>query len=108
MHNYSPQNSVQKKLENWRMLNKRVLTRMRINLSEDTMEELANSEPGIIEKVLNMVKKQVETLDHGDVVPPRPRPVQKKIRKLKPIYQEIHAKGFKSIFSKRILLNFWV
>lgn len=90
------------------MLNKRVLTRMRINLSEDTMEELANSEPGIIEKVLNMVKKQVETLDHGDVVPPRPRPVQKKIRKLKPIYQEIHAKGFKSIFSKRILLNFWV
>ena len=60
LHNYIPTTSFPKKMTNWEVLNRKVLQRMRINLSKQVMQELSNSKPGAIEALLKTVKKAVE------------------------------------------------
>ncbi|CAG9794698.1 unnamed protein product [Diatraea saccharalis] len=59
MHNYPPRNSHALKLNNWMTLNRKVLKKLRLNLCCNTMEQLANSAPGVIERVLLMVRDKV-------------------------------------------------
>ncbi|KAL4708481.1 hypothetical protein ACJJTC_014089 [Scirpophaga incertulas] len=59
MHNYPPRNSHALKLNNWMTLNRKVLKKLRLNLCCNTMERLANSEPGLVERVLIMVKDKI-------------------------------------------------
>lgn len=60
MHNYSPQNSVQMKMMNWKVLNKKVLTKIGLPLSNDTIENLANATPGTINRLLMDIKKKID------------------------------------------------
>lgn len=60
LHNYSPQNSLSRKLSNWYTLNRKVLTKLRMSLSNETMEDLAQAKPGVIEKVLYDIKRKIE------------------------------------------------
>lgn len=66
LHNYSPKNSFSQKLINWEILNKRVLNKLRINLSTVDMEQLARGKLGAIERLLNTIKVKVESKGSGD------------------------------------------
>lgn len=59
LHNYSPKNSYSQKLINWETVNNKVLKKLKINLSKKRMEELANAEPGAIEKLLLQIKNKI-------------------------------------------------
>uniref|UniRef100_A0A2A4JXK1 Calponin-homology (CH) domain-containing protein n=1 Tax=Heliothis virescens TaxID=7102 RepID=A0A2A4JXK1_HELVI len=59
MHNYPPRNSHSLKLNNWMTLNRKVLKKLKLNLCCNTMEQLANCAPGIIERVLVMVRDKI-------------------------------------------------
>ncbi|XP_026754375.2 sperm flagellar protein 1-like [Galleria mellonella] len=59
MHNYPPRNSHALKLNNWMTLNRKVLKKLKLNLCCNTMEQLANSAPGVIERVLVMVRDKI-------------------------------------------------
>ncbi|KAF5272114.1 hypothetical protein FQA39_LY01197 [Lamprigera yunnana] len=61
LHNYTPTNSVRQKLINWQTLNRKVLNKIDITIPQLTMEQLANSEAGTIEKVLFKVKDKILT-----------------------------------------------
>ncbi|XP_066586137.1 sperm flagellar protein 1-like isoform X2 [Prorops nasuta] len=52
IHNYIPGNSVAKKIDNWCTLNRKVLSKIGMKLGKEVIEQLANSTPGVIEKVL--------------------------------------------------------
>lgn len=69
LHNYCPKNSFSHKLVNWEMLNKRVLHKLKINLSAAEMEQLAKGTPGAVEKLLKTVKEKTESKDKasGDI-----------------------------------------
>ncbi|KAJ8961558.1 hypothetical protein NQ318_014810 [Aromia moschata] len=66
LHNYSSKNSFSQKLINWEMLNKRVLNKIKINLSTNEMEQLAKGVPGAVERLLNVIKVKVESKGSGD------------------------------------------
>ncbi|XP_063541779.1 uncharacterized protein LOC134750519 [Cydia strobilella] len=59
MHNYPPRNSHALKLNNWMTLNRKVLRKLKLNLCCSTMEQLSNCAPGVIERVLIMVKEKI-------------------------------------------------
>ncbi|KPI93695.1 PREDICTED: sperm flagellar protein 1-like [Papilio xuthus] len=59
MHNYPPRNSQALKLNNWMTLNRKVLKKLKLTLCTSTMEQLANNTPGVIEKVLLMVRDKI-------------------------------------------------
>ncbi|XP_028177933.1 sperm flagellar protein 1-like [Ostrinia furnacalis] len=59
MHNYPPRNSHALKLNNWMTLNRKVLKKLKLNLCCNTMEQLANCAPGVIERVLLMVRDKI-------------------------------------------------
>lgn len=52
VHNYVAGNSTAKKLDNWSTLNRKVLSKIDMRLEKETINQLASSQPGIIEKVL--------------------------------------------------------
>ncbi|XP_049880483.1 sperm flagellar protein 1-like [Pectinophora gossypiella] len=60
MHNYPPRNSHALKLNNWMTLNRKVLKKLKLNLCCNTMEQLANSTTGVIERVLVMVRDKIK------------------------------------------------
>ncbi|KAK2585915.1 hypothetical protein KPH14_010499 [Odynerus spinipes] len=59
VHNYIPGNSIAKKRDNWNMLNRKVLSKIDMKLGKDVINQLANSQPGIIEKVLIDVRTKI-------------------------------------------------
>lgn len=59
IHNYVPGNSVAKKIDNWCTLNRKVLSKLDIKLGKDIINKLANSQPGIIEKVLIELRTKI-------------------------------------------------
>jgi len=59
LHNYVPANSVNTKKENWKMLNQKVLIKLDIKLSSDTIHQLANGSQRAIEKLLTKLRMKV-------------------------------------------------
>lgn len=59
VHNYVAGSSVAKKVDNWCMLNRKVLSKLDMKLEKDVINQLANSQPGIIEKVLANVRIKI-------------------------------------------------
>lgn len=59
IHNYIPGNSVAKKIDNWCTLNRKVLSKLDIKLGKDVINQLANSQSGVIEKVLTDVRTKI-------------------------------------------------
>ncbi|KAK5645337.1 hypothetical protein RI129_006637 [Pyrocoelia pectoralis] len=68
LHNYTPKNSISQKLINWQTLNRKVLSKLDLSLTNEVMEELSQSVPGAIEKLLFSVKERIER------VPPEKSP----------------------------------
>lgn len=69
LHNYSSQNAMNRKLDNWHTLNRKVLSKLEMGLSKSVIEDLAQGKPGVIEKVLNNIKTKIEKIksrDDGD------------------------------------------
>ncbi|XP_071559514.1 sperm flagellar protein 1 [Temnothorax nylanderi] len=52
VHNYVAGNSVAKKIDNWSTLNRKVLSKIDMRLGKEAINQLASSQPGVIEKVL--------------------------------------------------------
>lgn len=52
VHNYVAGNSIAKKLDNWSTLNRKVLSKIDMRLEKETINQLASSQPGTIEKIL--------------------------------------------------------
>lgn len=52
VHNYVAGNSIAKKVDNWCTLNRKVLSKIDMKLRKELINQLANSQSGIIEKVL--------------------------------------------------------
>ncbi|CAL7946968.1 unnamed protein product [Xylocopa violacea] len=59
IHNYIPGNSVAKKIDNWCTLNRKVFSKLDIKLGKNMINQLANSQPGIIEKVLIELRAKI-------------------------------------------------
>ncbi|XP_045473887.1 sperm flagellar protein 1-like [Harmonia axyridis] len=66
LHNYTPTNSYSGKLSNWETLNRKVLSKIRMPLSKEKMEQLARSKQGVIENVLHDIKLKIEAKAAGD------------------------------------------
>lgn len=62
MHSYQQKNSVKSKYSNWSVLNKKVLSKISLALTEKEMLRLSNTEPGAIEDVLF----RLMTIDNSD------------------------------------------
>lgn len=56
LQDYQRKNSIAQKKENWKILNRNVLSILGINLSARKVDDLARSQPGAIEKVLFQVR----------------------------------------------------
>ncbi|KAH3789920.1 hypothetical protein DPMN_168112 [Dreissena polymorpha] len=61
-HNYTPAASTKQKLENWYLLNRRVLRRLELDLSDDVLRALANGKPKVIERVLMLLRLQIDKM----------------------------------------------
>lgn len=61
LHNYSPKNSFAQKIINWEVINKKVLSKLQLRLSNIEMEQLARGVPGSIEKLLQSIKTKIES-----------------------------------------------
>lgn len=62
LHNYSGCFAVQGKIENWKILNRKVLKKLQINLKLEEIETLAKGDTNCIEEVLFRIMKQVEVI----------------------------------------------
>lgn len=59
LHNYSGCFSVQGKLDNWDILNRKVLKKMQIHLKPEQIEKVAKAETNCIEEILFRVMNQI-------------------------------------------------
>lgn len=57
--NYIAGSSVARKVDNWSTLNRKVFPKIHLKLSKETINRLAQSQPGIIEKVLAEVRSKI-------------------------------------------------
>ena len=60
VHNYSPANSTQHKMQNWVLLNRKVFSKLQFDLSDEVIRQLATSKPGVMESVLSMLRTRLE------------------------------------------------
>ncbi|KAM0725227.1 Sperm flagellar protein 1 [Formica fusca] len=59
VHNYVAGNSIARKIDNWCTLNRKVLSKLDMRLGKETINQLASSQPGIIEKVLADLRAKI-------------------------------------------------
>lgn len=60
VHNYVPNSSISQKKINWRMLNKKVLSRFGLNVPESIINDLANGKSGTIEIFLSNLRLKID------------------------------------------------
>ncbi|XP_048744047.1 sperm flagellar protein 1-like isoform X5 [Ostrea edulis] len=60
LHNYSTASATDKKLLNWKVLNRKVLSKLNFTLGEDVIRDVVMAKPGVIEKVLIMLRLKLE------------------------------------------------
>ncbi|CAL1542860.1 unnamed protein product [Lymnaea stagnalis] len=60
VHNYPPAVGPKQKMENWFLLNRKVLHRLELDLSEDVIRALVNGKQSVVEKVLMMLRVQID------------------------------------------------
>lgn len=60
IHNYSPANSSGQKMNNWRVLQRRVFSRLKLSVPEPVVRSICNSRPGVVEMVLLQLKQKIE------------------------------------------------
>lgn len=60
LHNYSVCFAVHGKVENWNMMNRKVLKKLGINLKPEEIEKLAKADTNFMEEILFKIMKQIE------------------------------------------------
>lgn len=60
LRDYSPKNTYAQKLINWHTVNKKVLKKLKIYLTQTEIEQLASAKPGIVEKLLLEIKNKID------------------------------------------------
>nr|XP_022345348.1 sperm flagellar protein 1-like isoform X1 [Crassostrea virginica] len=60
LHNYSQASATDKKMLNWAVLNRKVLSKLNFTLSDEVIREVVTAKPGVIEKVLLMLRLKLE------------------------------------------------
>lgn len=60
MHNYVPANSMQQKLSNWTILNRKVLSRLNFSIPYDVVQKVAQGSPGVVELVLKTLRQKID------------------------------------------------
>lgn len=58
IHNYPPRNSTALKLDNWQTLNRKVLQKLGLSQSNESLDRLAKGVPGAIEHLLYQIMIQ--------------------------------------------------
>ncbi|XP_068597705.1 sperm flagellar protein 1 [Brachionichthys hirsutus] len=65
LHNYIPANSTQQKLSNWRVLNRKVFSKLSFNVPEETVKRIVLSTAGAIEPILSALREHIDKkLEH--------------------------------------------
>lgn len=59
VHNYVAGNSIAKKIDNWYTLNRKVFSKINMKLRKELINQLASSQPGVIEKVLADLRAKI-------------------------------------------------
>uniref|UniRef100_A0A1B6CTH9 Calponin-homology (CH) domain-containing protein n=1 Tax=Clastoptera arizonana TaxID=38151 RepID=A0A1B6CTH9_9HEMI len=67
LHNYSPVNKLTAKINNWKMLNKKVLSKLNLTLSEKSIKALASASQGSLDSLLLSIKNKVDSTSIGSV-----------------------------------------
>lgn len=67
LHNYSGCFAVQGKIDNWDMLNRKVLRKLQMSLKPEEIEKLAKAETNCIEEVLFQVMNQIEVVKNSKI-----------------------------------------
>ncbi|XP_046358526.1 sperm flagellar protein 1-like [Haliotis rufescens] len=60
LHNYAPASAPKQKMENWYYLNRRVLKKLDLDLSDDIIRSLSYCKSKVAEKVLMMLRLQID------------------------------------------------
>ncbi|KAG7512757.1 sperm flagellar protein 1 [Solea senegalensis] len=60
LHNYAPANSRPQKLSNWRVLNRKVFSKLNFNVPEETVNKIIICSPGVIEPVLCALNEKID------------------------------------------------
>ncbi|KAL8558532.1 hypothetical protein ACOMHN_038856 [Nucella lapillus] len=82
LHNYTPAHSTKQKMENWYLLNRRVLRRLDLDLSDDVIRALANTKARVVEKVLMMLRNQLDkAIDRTNALKQRAKQLQDTLSK---------------------------
>ncbi|XP_048514754.1 sperm flagellar protein 1-like [Athalia rosae] len=66
VHNYIPASNVASKIENWNTLNRRILSKIDMKLGKEVINQLANAQQGVIEKVLMDLRRKIIAKDSND------------------------------------------
>ncbi|XP_076472821.1 sperm flagellar protein 1-like isoform X4 [Babylonia areolata] len=83
LHNYTPAHSSKQKMENWYLLNRRVLRRLDLDLSDDVIRALANAKAKVVEKVLMMLRNQLDkAIDRTNALKQRAKQLQDTLSKV--------------------------
>ncbi|XP_008547424.3 sperm flagellar protein 1-like [Microplitis demolitor] len=59
LHNYCQGNSLAKKIDNWRTLNRKVLSKLNLKLNDKTIHEITTCQDKAIENFLSRVKNKI-------------------------------------------------
>lgn len=66
LHNYTGCNAIQGKIDNWNILNRKVLKKLHVHLTKEEMEMLARAETSLIEQVLFTVMSKVKLVQFNE------------------------------------------
>lgn len=89
VHNYSPTNNARGKIQNWQLLNKKVLKRLEIQADDREIEAITEGKPFAIEQFLARLKS---ALDRREAT----RLQQQAMRRISEAEQEEKPKGLSS------------
>ncbi|XP_026806195.1 sperm flagellar protein 1-like [Rhopalosiphum maidis] len=64
LHNYVPASSFTNKISNWDTLNRKVLKKVKLPLSKETIEKLSMADPNTIFQFLKSLKVVIDELEH--------------------------------------------
>ncbi|XP_060076607.1 sperm flagellar protein 1-like [Ylistrum balloti] len=60
VNQYSPCSKESQKMENWKYLNRKVFKKLRFELGDDVIRDVANCKPGVIEGVLSKLRLKID------------------------------------------------
>lgn len=66
LHNYPSAVGATKKLENWHTINNKVLKKLKISLEQSEMQQLSQSKPGVIERLLFKLRQRFDELSNQE------------------------------------------